>query len=609
MNGVYADKIRNIIDEIKIFNNEEIEASIIAYVSSVKKINFIFNKELGVDKKRINKVILDIFNKLGFPVEIEFIIELFEALIDKNNKNENGIVFTPKYIADYINYNCIQDFSDETKIIDPSCGCGIFIISAAEMISKKYKIEIKKILNNNVYGIEIDEDNVRRCKIVLNLYCLFCGEDNSGLKLNVICKNSLEVDWNKEFKTKSYNYIIGNPPYVNTHDMNKSTTRFLKKNFCTTKSGVFNIFYAFIEQSIKFLEDNGKISFILPNNFLTIKSAFDLRKFIIDNYLLESIIDFRNNMVFKPIRTYNCIIKISKTKKKYVDYKIFCDGIDIQKELQKIKFDRIEYDSLGYNSWNFVSKKNIENINKIENQPFKIKDFIRTGIATLRDNIYYVNFDSRTNSFYKIIDSKKYKIDSKIVRKIYKISDIDVNKDINEVCRYIIFPYKKIKGKYEIIDEIKMKSEYSSTYNYLLSQKKSLDERDKGKKNPVAWYAYGRTQGLNKYGKKLLFPTFAYEPKFIKIEDENSLFCNGYAIFENDYFDLDFLQKILNSKVMMYYVSNTSYTIEGGFFCYQKKYIENFSLPMFDEQEIKRIKKMEIGVLDEYLIKKYGITL
>lgn len=125
----------------------------------------------------------------------------------------------------------------------------------------------------------------------------------------------------------------------------------------------------------------------------------------------------------------------------------------------------------------------------------------------------------------------------------------------------------------------------------------------------MAWYAYGRTQGLNKYGIKLLFPTFANSPRFKLVDDEFALFCNGYAVFQNDYIDLDLLQRILNSALMQYYVSNTSYAIEGGYYCYQKKYIEKFSLPLFSEEEKEKMRILSDKELDEFLIKRYDLKI
>lgn len=188
------------------------------------------------------------------------------------------------------------------------------------IIHKNKSLTYNYIFNNLIFGIDIDKDNVRRCKILLNIFVLLNGESNALLQPNIKCSNSLQINWNEFFGVKSFNFIIGNPPYVNTHDMNKTTIKFLKDNFSTTQSGVFNIFYAFVEQAMKFLDENGKLGYIVPNNFLTIKSATNLRTFLSTNYYLTRIIDFSDNMIFSPVRTYNCIIQLSKKVNKKFEY-------------------------------------------------------------------------------------------------------------------------------------------------------------------------------------------------------------------------------------------------------------------------------------------------
>ena len=91
------------------------------------------------------------------------------------------------------------------------------------------------------------------------------------------------------------------------------------------------------------------------------------------------------------------------------------------------------------------------------------------------------------------------------------------------------------------------------------------------------------------------------------MENKDTLFCNGYAVFENDKYELGFLIKVLNSAIMDYYVQNTSYSIEGGYYCYQKKYIEKFSLPVFTKAEIEYVKERDQVDVDQFLIKKYGL--
>lgn len=591
--------------ELAQWSDCDVENAIMTYCFNSLNIKYEFQGN------NINKII-DILSKYNMPTDLESIVEFFEFLIKQENKDENGVVFTPKYISDYIVSNLlsgIEEFDPNTTIIDPGCGGGIFLASAAEYLHKKYNIRIESVINNNICGIELDENIARRCKLILLFLTAQYGGDYHAVSPQVVCADSLKTSWTALFNhIDHFDYIIGNPPYVNPHDMNKETVSFLKSNFTTTKKGVFNIFYAFIEQSMKFLGECGRLGFIVPNNFLTIKSAANLREFIQKHMYLNTILDFGDNMVFRPVRTYNCIMLLDKSPSTdQFKFYVMPRTDDIEGEINKgISFLEMPKDKLDSNGWKLVDKKTHDNIVKIEQQMISIKRFIRTGIATLRDGVYMVEADN--HGFYKYINGEKYYIEGGLVKPIYKISELKLHDNISDAQRYIIFPYVKTTNGYVLIDEDSFKKSYPKTYNVLLENKTELDSRDKGKKNAAGWYAYGRTQGLNKYGKKLLFPTFANHPRFTYLDNEDALFCNGYAIFENDTFELDVLEKILNSYVMDYYVSNTSYSIEGGYYCYQKKYIENFSIPRLTEDDIAFIKAHTGNELDSFLCEMYSIT-
>ena len=552
--------------------------------------------------------IANILRCSNLETDLETIIELFESLLEESNKNENGIVFTPRYIAEYIANNLFEglsEYDEKLSIIDPGCGCGIFLITVAETLSSRFNIAIDTVIKNNVYGIDIDADNVRRCILVLRLLCAKHGCDYHSITPNILCRDSLKCKWTKEFGVKSFDYIIGNPPYVNPHDMNKETAQYLKNTFSTTRNGVFNIFYAFIEYAMSFLGSSGLLGYIIPNNFLTIKSALALREYLQVRKLPKRILDFGNNMVFKPIRTYNCIIILSNHNNNEFAYCVMEKVEDVRQRLSTISFEKMPYDYLDKRGWKLVDQVTFRNLRKIESQIVSIKEFIRTGIATLRDSVYLVECDQR--GYFKQIGTQKFYIEPDLVKPIYKIPDLKQHNNIDDAKRHIIFPYVKSSNGYTLINETVFSSSFPLTYAYLSKHREELNSRDNGKINPQGWYAYGRTQGLNKYGKKLMFPTFANKPNFIYVDNADALFCNGYAIFENDRYPLNVLKKVLNSRLMDYYVSNTSYSIEGGYYCYQKKYIERFSLPWFSESDIEFITKASEEELNTFLWNYYNL--
>lgn len=602
-----SDKIAYMLKAVRGYKDSIIEQAVVNYVSIKTGVKIEHRNSICLSSE-INDLVAKL-SHCDFPYEIENIICFFEALLSNSNVIENGIVFTPRYIADYINdvENERGGLKKDSAIIDPGCGCGIFLVSTTLYLRRKYHTSYEYIYENNIYGIDIDKDNIRRCEIVLRLLPMYEALPYYEGRVNIIKEDSLKIDWKEKFNVQGFDLVEGNPPYVNLHDMKKETAYFLKENFVTTQTGVYNIFYAFIEHGMKFLRSGGTLSFIVPNNFLTILAARDLRNFINRNKFLDEIVDFANNMVFKPVRTYSCIIRLSNTENSYVRFAVIQDTNDIKKALQEICFSEIRRENLNEDGWKLVDSTTYANIKKIENQLYSLKPLIRTGIATLKDEVYFVNYDGF--SYYKEIDGKRFDIDADLVKEIYKIPELKHAVEIRDAKRYIIFPYRREGPTFEVVPQDEMRMHYLSTYKYFKAVKHILGMRDKGKVRVDPWYAYGRTQGLNKYGRKLLFPTFANTPRFVLVNAEDALFCNGYAVFEDDYTELEVLLKILNSFVMRYYISNTSYAIEGGYFCYQKKYIEKFTFPYLSESEKRELLSFSDNEVDMFLIKKYQLDL
>lgn len=467
--------------------------------------------------------------------------------------------------------------------------------------------------------ILVAEGNVRRTKELLTLLVLSNGETADLLRFNIKAANSLKENWFELFGKKTFHFIIGNPPYVNTHDMSKDTISLLKKNYRTTQKGTFNIFYAFIEQSMKFLSSNGTLGFIIPNNYLTITAAEDLRKYLVENKYLSKIIDFGENMIFAPVRTYNSLLFLKACGSENLTYATIKKSSDVKSALNNAKFLCMAIDDLDSSGWKLLDENERANIKKIEQSGSPIKPYIRVGIATLRDNVYLVDgFDQKEGMYYKLFEGTRYLIEPGITRSIYKISNIKAESSLADAKQSIIFPYTEVEQyslvdtpnkNYQIIPEHIMVQRYPQCYQYLCRCRTILDARDKGKGNAVAWYAYGRSQGLGNNGRKLLFPTFSLHPKFMLEDSRQTLFCNGYAILESPQFDLEILQKILNSVVMDYYVSKTSYAIEGNYKCYQKKYIQRFSIPQFTDDELTYLKnEPDMSSINQFLIEKYGLS-
>ena len=550
-------------------------------------------------------------------------VNIFELLVPRDDKKINGAFFTPKIITNFVVSQTIT--SPSQKVCDPSCGCGAFLIAAAIFISEKFGKNVIDIIEENLYGVDISDYSVRRVKILLSLLSLKNGRDKENIKFNLKTADSLVVDWKKLFyetnKGEGFDVVIGNPPYVKFQDLNKELREKLYKDWLTLKTGNYNLYFAFFELGVAIIKAGGVLGYITPNNYFTSLSGIQLRGYLESNKLIEKIIDFNHLKLFEA-QTYTCITFL---KKKAVDFFYYerVDDYKILNSLNKLRYSKIYFRELSNKKWRLLRDNDQENIRKIEKIGKKLGNLvdIRVGIATCKDSVYFVDGSTLKNDYYhKFYKERSYQIEKNITKPIVKISDFKSQDDLDKNSRRIIFPYQKPNGRAKIIKENELKKLYPYCYEYLLAAKIELITRDKGGIEYPEWYAYARTQGLNFLGEKLITPTFSSEPRFLLEKNENALFCNGYAIYSiakpslfsklEQPLSLGVLSKILNSRVMDYYIKRTSVSIEGGYPCYQKNFIELLGIPNFTPKELNFLnKESDQKIIDNFLIEKYDINI
>jgi adenine-specific DNA-methyltransferase len=615
---------KNINELYSKYDIDEIEISIIkAYlknhnISNIKN-DFILN-HIQKENYELTEKIITMFKIL----DLKTVEQLFELLIKPEDKKINGIHYTPEFIVKYIINNTING---DVTVCDPSCGSGAFLSESVKKIHKDTNKSMIQIIENNIYGCDILSYSVRRTKIILYLLAVTNGEDKKHIKFNLCNDNSLTMNWINRFpkilksnnwkdlfeiSERGFDVIVGNPPYVRIQDFGEETKKILIKKWNTTNIGNFNLYFPFFELGLKLLNKGGKLTYITPNNYFTSLAAKSLRSYLQKNKLISKILDFNHLKIFENTGTYTCITFLDKIKNDTFKYQSINEKSNLD-DLNDIKYYTINVNNLKNKKWRLLNEIDYKNISNIENIGTKLKTMynIHVGVATLRDNLYFMKDPEIQNEYYiKILDGKKFLIEKDITRVIRKIPSIKNEEDMKNDKRLIIFPYIMVNKKVKIIPENIIEKKYPECYKYFCYIKDKLNERDKGMKKYSEWYAYGRGQGLNMIGKKLLTPTFSNKPKFIFDEDENSLFCNGYAIFGNiEKIKLNILQKILNSVVMDYFIKKTSVNIEGNYQCYQKNFIESFSIPEFSIKELEFLENENNSeLIDNFLIKKYNLN-
>ena len=239
--------------------------------------------------------------------------ELLSKQIDKNTKKKQGIYFTPTDIVRQ-NIELLHPFLSSVKnILEPSCGSGEFI----QFINHN-------CCDVNIIGIERNKEIFDA--ISSSLHTIIKPENNLELYHNdyLICENELLFD-----------LIIGNPPYF---VMKKED---ISKEYYPYFDGRPNIFILFIIKSLKLLNNNGILSFILPKSFLNCLYYNKIRQHIISQYTVITVMDCDGEFAETKQETIIFIVQ----NKKDVDnsnnpYYIVVNGYTIfgtNENIQKIK--------------------------------------------------------------------------------------------------------------------------------------------------------------------------------------------------------------------------------------------------------------------------------
>ena len=267
-----------------------------------------------------------------------------------SKRKRDGVFYTPQYITKYIVENTVgklcaekkaemgideqEYFADKNRqtatkkrlldqltayrewllgitICDPACGSGAFLNAALQFLMAEHKLidemEAKltgselifpnienSILENNLYGVDINEESVEIARLALWLRTAKPHRKLSSLNNNIKCGNSLisdpeiagekAFDWQAEFPQVfakgGFDVVIGNPPYVNmVNILDENQRKYYQKNYKTVKNKS-DLYSIFTEKASKLIRENGLFGFIFPNSWMGTESFSSFREFL-----------------------------------------------------------------------------------------------------------------------------------------------------------------------------------------------------------------------------------------------------------------------------------------------------------------------------------------
>jgi type I restriction-modification system DNA methylase subunit len=576
----------------------------------------------------------------------------------KTKRKRDGVFYTPKYITKYIVDNTLGRLCREKKeelgiideefakgkagrkkdtlqkligqlktyrewlmqlaICDPACGSGAFLNQVLEflMAEHHYLDELesmlfgssivfpnveKHILENNIFGVDINEESVEIARLSLWLRTAKKGRKLSSLNANIKVGNSLIDDpavagdlafnWAEQFPQVfakgGFDVVVGNPPYVRVQGLKEhyfSSTMFYESRY-ESATGNYDIYALFLERSYDWINKMGMVSFILPHKFLVSDFGVGIRGFLKRNHAVKSILHFGSELVFADASTYTCIVTINKLNNESIQFK----KINPTAINSDFNWDFISYENLNEGNWDLQSDRIFGLIEKLKQQPFTIDDVftkIFVGLQTSLDSVYVFEGIEKGNHIqaYNPKYDYHFEIEKDLVKPFIKGNEISKYKAL-ENSHFLLFPYKHDGSA---VSESYIKEKLPKTYSYLKKFENEIRGRENGKMDiDEGWFLYIYQKNHEKFpNPKIMTQEISFGCNMTY--DDLGLFYHPttiYSFVKNKNFIVDerFYLGILNSKIMWFFMKNTGTELRGGYFRFKTNYLKPFPLPDIPE--------------------------
>jgi len=360
---------------------------------------------LAIDDKALKEILSDLYYPSPYvfrEIPADILGQVYERFLGKvirltaghqakveekpEVRKAGGVYYTPTYIVDYIVKNTVGKLLEgktpnevaSLKVLDPACGSGSFLLGAFQYLVDWHiqwysrhepetwakgkapaiyqaqggdwrltTAEKKRILLNNIHGVDIDPQAVEVTKLSLSLKVLEGeSQESIGSQLglfkeralpdlgkNIQCGNSLIgpdyyegkmfSDEEERYRVNAFNWqaafpqifiaggfdaVIGNPPYGASLTEKEKT---YYRNYYKTSQGRFDSYWYFIEKGISLIKPNSLFSFIVPDTWFTVRNAEHLRILVLSETYLEQLLVLHEN-IFKGVKVDVCVFVVVK---------------------------------------------------------------------------------------------------------------------------------------------------------------------------------------------------------------------------------------------------------------------------------------------------------
>ncbi len=394
------------------------------------------------------------------------------------------------------------------------------------------------------------------------------------------------ADWKKD---GGFDAVIGNPPWIMVKNLGDEEKRYYRLRYQAAKAK-FDAYSLFIEGSLSILSHKKSVGLIVSNKFLRAKYGQSLRDLILDNAAIQYLIDYADLPLFGDATNYPLTLILSNEvseKNHTFDAVVFKPGSRVIAEnLDRIttEFNQNEMASVfkiaqsqlkGSAFWGLTPADQVDVVEKVQQSCSYLNSFCETicqGIWTGKKDVYV---DNLTEEFIE-----KEGLENSLIFPVVDGSDIDRYMIGSIHQKYILYPYRLVGGRLELIDV----STTPKIEAYLRQYRTALEARRSWGKDIVeagkVWYEiWNPSPHMQK--PKILTQDISNRNRFaLDLTGKHLAMNTCYALILKENLEEKslYLLTVLNSNLLNFLFTTISPALQGGFYRYKTQYLERLPI-------------------------------
>jgi hypothetical protein len=589
-------------------------------------------------------------------------------------KKAGGVYYTPTYIVDYIVKNTVGKLLEgntptkaaKIRVLDPACGSGSFLLGAYQYLlnwhqewyakhdpekhakgrsPKLYRTispspagrgqgegvwrlttaEKKRILLNNIYGVDIDTQAVEVTKLSLLLKVLESENAETlgkSLRLfheralpdlgdNIKCGNSLigpdfyegkqlsllddeeryrinAFDWEAEFpeimNAGGFDVVIGNPPYVRVQRFQHDEADYFYRRYETPVSKT-DLSQLFLEKALELLAERGRAGFICTSQWMSTDYGAKMRALLSQGYL-EEIVDFGSLPVFGSASTYPAIFVLAgKPTNSLIVHHVRDRSALTATGIRSAASRKIKCSTLSSSPWNLSEFDLLHSLGRANRDWKQLSAFAQAyyGVVTGMDGVFVVSASQKEE--LKLEDSILFPF-------VYRGKEVR-RYSVVDPTSFVIYPYEESQsGVPKLIPEQSLRDNYPNVHSYLEAHRERLKSRKDSRRLYASgkdWYRHARPSTFACIRPAKMIAKGIGKRLHVGLARGGTCFsganCPGIIHDDEGPYSQEFLLGLLNSRLLAFYLRTVCPPKLSGYRRFTTTALNKVPVPVLDLTE------------------------